>query len=340
LATKINIITLIIMAFIPVALHGQTLPYACAGSREAYGVQGFNSSQFIWTIEGGEIVEDYNDTIVVEWNWNVGTHRLEVVEITELNCIGTPVLAFLEVNAPQLDIGNDKLEVCEDDLLVIDPNASYDTQLSYEWQDGSTGSTLITDNEGLVWVRATGTDGCYNYDSAIIVVNPLPIIDLGKDTALCGTATIALNAGFFAIYNWSTNEIINPITVGAINKLVDTISVEVTDFKGCKSSDTIVIFQCEVDKFFADIPNTIIVGHGGPNEKWVLENLGFFPGAIVEIFDRWGRLIYHVEDPDPFAVWDGRSQSGKEMPMDSYYYVIDLKYRNAEPLVGTVNVIR
>jgi len=28
------------------------------------------------------------------------------------------------------------------------------------------------------------------------------------------------------------------------------------------------------------------------------------------------------------------------MPMDSYYYVIDLKYRNAEPLVGTINIVR
>ncbi|MBN2214138.1 MAG: gliding motility-associated C-terminal domain-containing protein [Bacteroidales bacterium] len=328
------------MALIPVAVHGQTLPYACAGSREAYGVDGFKNSLFIWTIEGGEIVEDYNNIIVVEWDWNVGTHRLEVVEITESACIGTPVTAFLEVNAPQLDIGGNELEICENDVIIVDPDASYMTPLSYEWQDGSSGNTYTTGNEGLVWVRATGTDGCYNHDSATIIVNPLPIIDLGRDTALCGTATIDLDAGFFAYYDWSTNEIINPITVGATSQLADTISVEVTDFKGCKGSDTIVIYICEVDRLFADIPNTIIVGHGSPNEKWVLEHIGYFPGAVVEIFDRWGRLIYHVEDPDPFAVWDGRSQTGKEMPMDSYYYVIDLKYRNSEPLVGTINVIK
>lgn len=327
------------MASIPVALHGQTLPYACAGSREAYGVQGYNSSEYIWTIEGGEIVEDYNDTIVVEWDWNVGTHQLEVVEITESNCIGAPVTASLSVNAPRIDMG-DILEVCEKDSLTIDPQASYITPLSYEWQDGSSGSVYTTGNEGVVWVRATGTDGCYNYDSATVVVNPLPLVDIGRDTALCGTAKIELDAGFFATYNWSTNQIINPITVGAASTLTDTVSVEVTDFHGCKSSDTIVIYQCEVDKFFADIPNTIIIGHSSPNEKWILEHIGLFPGAVVEIFDRWGRLIYHVKDPDPFAVWDGRSLAGKEMPMDSYYYVIDLKYRDSEPLVGTINVIR
>ena len=327
------------MAFIPVALHGQTLPYACAGSREAYGVQGYNSSEYIWTIEGGEIVEDYNDTIVVEWNWNVGTHRLEVVEITESDCIGAPVTASLNVSAPRIDMA-DMYEICDKDSLTIDPQASYITPLSYQWQDGSSGSDYTTGNEGVVWVRATGTDGCYNYDSATVIVNPLPLVDIGKDTALCGTATIELDAGFFATYNWSTNQIINPITVGAASTLTDTVSVEVTDFHGCKSSDTIVIYQCEVDKFFADIPNTIIIGHSSPNEKWILEHIGLFPGAIVEIFDRWGRLIYHVKDPDPFAVWDGRSLAGKEMPMDSYYYVIDLNYRDSEPLVGTINVIR
>ena len=327
------------MAFIPVAVHGQTLPYACAGSREAYGVTGYENSTFIWTIEGGDIVVDYNDTIVVEWNWNVGTHRLEVVEITDANCIGMPVLAYLDINAPRISM-DDEFEICEGDLLTIDPATNYFTQLSYEWHDGTTGSTLNTGTEGLVWVRATGTDGCYNYDSATVIVHPLPVVDLGNDTSLCGTATFDLDAGFFARYDWSNNQIVNPIRVGAAGKLMDTISVEVTDFNGCKGSDTIVIYQCEVDKFFADIPNTIILGHASPNEKWVLENIRFFPGAIVEIFDRWGRLIYHVQDPDPFAVWDGRSQSGKEMPMDSYYYVIDLNYMNAEPIVGTINVIR
>ena len=327
------------MAFNPVALHGQTLPYACAGSREAYGVTGYENSTFIWTIEGGDIVEDYNDTVVVEWNWNVGTHRLEVVEISESNCIGVPVDAFLSVNAPDVSIGN-RLEVCLNDQLTIEPESDYINPLSFEWSDGSTANTFTTDSAGIVWVKATGTDGCYSFDSATVYVNPLPLVDIGPDTALCGTSTIDLDAGFFALYHWSTGAITNPITVSATNQLADTISVMVTDFKGCRSTDTLVLYQCDVDKFFADMPNTIILGHGSPNEKWILEHIDLFPGAVVEIFDRWGRLIYHVENPDPYAVWDGRSLAGKEMPMDSYYYVIDLKYRNSKPLVGTINIIK
>ena len=327
------------MAIIPAVLHGQNLPYACAGSREAYGVTGYEKSTFIWTIEGGVIVSDYNDSVVVEWNWNVGTHRLEVVEVSETNCFGSPVEAFLSINAPQVDIGNN-LEVCEDEDLTIEPESNYITPLTFGWSDGSIGNTLTTNSTGVVWVRATGTDGCYNYDSATVLVNPLPIVDIGRDTALCGTSTIDLDAGFFALYDWSTGEITNSITVSAINLLADTISVMVTDFKGCRSSDTLILYQCDVDKFFADMPNTIIPGRASPNEKWILEHIDLFPGAIVEIFDRWGRLIYHVENPDPYNVWDGRSQAGKEMPMDSYYYVIDLKYRNSKPLVGTINVIR
>lgn len=327
------------MALIPVAMHGQSLPYACAGSREAYGVTGYQNSIFIWTIEGGVIAEDYNDSVVVEWNWNVGTHRLEVVEVSETNCIGSPVQATLNINAPRVNIGN-RLEVCEDDELTITPVTSYINPLTFDWHDGSTGNSLTTNTAGIVWVRATGTDGCYNYDSATVIVNPLPIVYIGKDTSLCGNSTIELDAGFFAIYNWSTGAIVNPITVGPAKTLADTVTVTVTNFKGCRSSDTLVIYQCDVDKFFANIPNTIILGQDSPNEKWILEHIYLFPGAVVEIFDRWGRLIYHVQDPDPFAVWDGKSQAGKEMPMDSYYYVIDLKYRNARPLVGNINVIK
>jgi gliding motility-associated-like protein len=328
------------MALLPVAGHGQNLPFACAGSRAAYGVSGYANSVFAWEIEGGKIVLNENDTIVVEWNFDRGVHRLQVVEITGYDCIGAPVEAYVNVQGPEVNLG-EEYEICKGDSLLLDVETNYTPQMEYFWNDGNSGSTHYVKDQGIVWVQALGSDGCSDYDSAVLIVNPLPLVDLGRDTLLCGTSTLEIDAGFFAMYEWSTNEIINPITVGSADGFADTISVMVTDNNGCSSSDTIVIFQCAVDRFFANIPNTILPDRvTSPNKTWRIDHIDLFPGAVVEIFDRWGRLIYHAEDPDPYNVWDGKSQAGNEMPMDSYYYVIDLKYRNAEPLVGTINVVR
>ncbi len=37
--------------------------------------------------------------------------------------------------------------------------------------------------------------------------------------------------------------------------------------------------------------------------------------------------------------WNGTNQKGKKLPMDAYYYVIDL-HNDEEPIVGTVTIIR
>lgn len=304
-----------------------------------YGVTGYSNSVFDWQVEGGAIIEDRNDTIVVEWNYERGTHKIEVVEITQFGCIGEPVEAYVDIHAPEVDIG-DEIEICDGDIHTFDAESDYTTALEYLWHDGSTESYHNDTAAGLVWVKVTGTDECSNYDSAVLIVYPLPVVDIGKDTSLCGNQELDLDAGSFSLYEWSTGSIMSSIRIGPTSKLTDTITVQVTDENGCASSDTMVLAQCDAEIFFADIPNTITPNNDGENDVWVLQHIGLFRDAVVEIFDRWGRLIYHVENPDPENVWDGRSQAGKEMPMDSYYFIIDLKYYKMEPIVGTINIIK
>ncbi len=322
--------------------YGQVLPYACTGSMETYGVTGYERSVFIWEIQGGDIVYgEGSDTVVVRWDNRRGSHRIEVTEMTEFNCMGNPVQAFLNISAPVADIG-DHAEVCEGDSIIFDAETNYFTPLLYLWSDGSTQSTYTGREEGTVWVRVSGFDGCVDYDSAELSVNPLPVVDLGKDTALCGTEILLLDAGpGYSYYQWSTGDVINPVVADARRTVNDTIWVTVTDGNGCIGSDSLVLVVCDFYKYFAGIPNTITPSRvDGKNDVWQIDNIDLFPEAVLDIYDRWGRLIYHATGLDPLNVWDGKSMSGKELPMDSYYYVIELNYRGLEPLVGYINVVR
>jgi gliding motility-associated-like protein len=320
--------------------YGQNIPYACAGNMESYGVQGFANSVFFWEVDGGTIVSGQNnDTIILRWDYERRSHTLTVTEQTEFGCFGIPVSADIEINAPVADIGDNEA-ICEDDSYIFDATTSYLTNVTYLWPDSSTGSTFTTNTEGYIWVKITGADNCSDYDSAYLTVNPLPVVDLGEDTALCGTSVLLVDAGDFASYEWSTGDIINPLSVDGQRTEDEILWVKVTDNNGCQGSDTLLLKVCNVNLLFTDMPNTITPGDkNGQNDRWIIPNIDLFPDAVLEIFDRWGRLIYRTDDVfnNP---WNGESMSGKEMPMDAYYYVLDLNLSHVKPLTGYVNIIR
>jgi gliding motility-associated-like protein len=320
--------------------HSQSLPFACAGSTESYGVQGLPSSVFIWEVDGGQIIKGQNnDTIVLRWDYQRRIHKLTVTEQTEFGCFGVPVEADLNVQAPLADIG-DNAEVCQDSKYTFDATTSYLTQVTYLWSDSSTGSTYSTGKPGYVWVKITGADGCADYDSSYLTVNPLPVVHLPKDTALCGSSQLLVNAGNWSSYEWSTGDVINPIAVDGKRSDPEKLWVRVTDDKGCQGSDTMVLEVCDVYLLFANIPNTITPGDkNGQNDQWVIPNIELFPDAVLEIYDRWGRLIYRTNDVANNP-WNGESMSGKEMPMDAYYYVLDIRSAHTKPITGYINVIR
>ena len=333
-------LTLLCIILIPVAGHGQGLPYACAGSMESYGVSGMLNSVFIWTVDGGQIISGQgNDTVSLRWDYDRRSHIIEVIEETESGCFGPPVQATLDINAPVADIGDNE-EVCEDDLFIFNAETSYLTSVIYHWSDSSSGTTYSTGTEGTVWVRITGTDGCADYDSAFLTVNPLPVVDLGNDTSLCGSALLTIDAGSFTSYQWSTGDIINPIVVDGRRTEPEYLWVEVTDGNGCLGSDTLILEVCNVYLLFANMPNTITPGDkNGQNDRWVIPNIELFPDAILEIYDRWGRLVYRTDDINDNP-WNGESMSGKELPMDAYYFVLDIKVAHIKPITGYVNLIR
>jgi gliding motility-associated-like protein len=63
----------------------------------------------------------------------------------------------------------------------------------------------------------------------------------------------------------------------------------------------------------------------------------FYPNAIVQVFDSWGRLIY-TSEKGYINNWDGYS-NGQRLQVDTYYYVLKLS-NEAEKRVGSVLILK
>jgi gliding motility-associated-like protein len=305
----------------------------CSGETRVYQVSGAQGTTFTWAVEGGEITKNWGDSIEVTWGNTPGVYSMQATPKSIYGCSGSPMYAEVKVTKPVVDLGLDKITLCEGEKIELNAGGIY---LSYYWNTGDTSKKIEVSTSGLYKVTGTNEIGCKVSDSALITVAPLPVVNLGPDVSLCWTETVELDAkNEGAIYKWSTNEVERIITA---HTGAGIIWVKVTTESGCSGSDTIVIEPCDYSKYADMIPNTFTPNGDQDNDTWFIPWLYSVPNARVEIFDRWGQSVYMSKNGLPPAGWDG-TRNGKKLPMDSYYYVIDLK-DGSKPLSGTVTIIR
>ncbi len=315
-------------------LEAQYVNIVCAGdSGIVYKVSGTDGSTFNWKVEGGKIVSDWGDSIAIHWGEKAGEFKLRVQEISKHGCPAVPVTGTVLVSAPEIDLGSD-LDICEGESIEIVADGNF---YSYLWNNGSQFPSIIASTEGYKTVSVTDEYGCIRSDSVYLSVHQLPDVDLGPDTSLCGIEQLILDAGSDGVlFNWSTGENYREIVVYEGKQI---IWVEVINEFNCVSYDTMNINACSPDDRFADMPTAFTPNGDGKNDTWRIPELEPFPEAVVEVFDRWGNLIFRSE-PGYSNPWDGVANDGRTMPMDSYYFMIHLNDSSSDPFSGTVTIIK
>jgi gliding motility-associated-like protein len=326
---------LILAAWLTPVLSQDYVAVVCAGDTGmTYSVQGWEGSTYNWTVAGGVVTRDYGDSVVINWGDVPGAYEITVQEVSEYGCYGERKSATVLVSAANLELGDDTY-ICEGEIFTLAPEGDY---YSFEWHDGSTGPVFNASQEGLITLKVTDQYGCISEDEMFLEVKRLPYVDLGEEFSLCGEESEILDAGGDGInYLWSTGEISQQITVYQGEQ---EVWVEVEDAYGCANSDTLMINKCDPSDYFSDIPNAITPSNqDGINDYWKIDKLQAYPDAVVDIFDRWGRLVWRSEPGYP-TPWDGRNLNGRDVPMDSYHYIILLNFGDDERVNGTVTVIR
>jgi len=184
----------------------------------------------------------------------------------------------------------------------------------------------------------TASNGCINYVEQPITVYPVPVIDAGPDRfVLEGGSSVLLGSGSGngLSYLWSPATGLNNVTIiQPTTTPTDDITYTLTgtSVNACSASDEVFVKVLKTPA----IPNTFSPNGDGIHDKWEIKYLDTYPGSTVEIYNRYGQLVF--QSTGYSKAWDGTFK-GKPLPAGSYYYIINPK-NGRKQMSGFVDIIR
>jgi gliding motility-associated-like protein len=184
----------------------------------------------------------------------------------------------------------------------------------------------------------TGSNGCVNFKEQPLVVFPIPTVTAGPDKLVLEGGLDTLdgagsgnNIGFL----WSPARWLSSTTIAKpkVTPLDDiTYTLTVTSADGCTVSDNVLVKVLKAPA----VPNVFTPNNDGVNDKWEISYLETYPGATIEVYNRYGQLVYKsVGYTKP---WDGKL-NGSPVPVGTYYYIINPK-NGRKQVTGFVDIIR
>jgi gliding motility-associated-like protein len=114
------------------------------------------------------------------------------------------------------------------------------------------------------------------------------------------------------------------------------IIIRVTDRDGNTLDKFFDITRTRPDFNSLTIYNTFTPNGDRFNDTWGVPEVRFYEGARIAVYERGGARVFYTENPD--VRWDG-TYEGKEMPVGSYYWVIQIEETGATRR-GIVNLLR
>ncbi len=66
-----------------------------------------------------------------------------------------------------------------------------------------------------------------------------------------------------------------------------------------------------------------------------------YPGLIIKVYNRWGQIVWISAEGYPRAKsWKGEDNGGRELPVDSYHYIIHLNNGTGRTMQGVITIIK
>jgi gliding motility-associated-like protein len=221
----------------------------------------------------------------------------------------------------------------------VQPSGNY----NFEWNNGATTNAITNLEVGLYTVTVINEANCKKELSTIIAIDTI-IIELGNiKNPSCPSVpdgaveAFPLNGISPYSYEWSNGENSKAI----INLVVNTYTVTVIDANNCSGTKSLFL---TVDSANTENCDSLIIydvfspNGDGKNDLWVIDGLSNYSENEIQIYNRWGSLIYEAK---PYLNnWDGSNKKGEPLPSATYYYILKLNDFENKVYSGHVTIIR
>jgi gliding motility-associated-like protein len=337
------------------------------------------NSKYNWNLQGGTIINgNGNDTITVNWDFNTNlVQNINVYEINKDSCISNGITKAVTVDGAIPEIIVVSLNPDGNRAIDISWKVSYKgSQLNtydlYRRTHNNTDPNNLWQLIAKDYISTTYEDrdvntGKYSYqyryaildncgDTSISIPHNSMLLKAEADQV---NNTVKLNWNRYN--NWKEGvaryEVwrrLDGETNFSLYQEVgqDTIFFSKNGQEGFEhcyrikaiekagtaeswSNDTCVNFMNLIN-----IPSAFSPNGDGVNDTWVIRNAEAYKNISIEIFNRWGEVVYTTKG---YTVnWDG-TKNNKHVPDATYYYVIKLNYNlegRKNIYSGTVTIIR
>jgi gliding motility-associated-like protein len=277
------------------------------------------------------------------------SYNVTLTATSAFGCVKDSVKVFSAFfNKPRADFSVNKAELCqgeENEFTDLSTAAgSAIVKRLWKFGNGVTDTTATPDitystpGTYTVLLQVTNAVGCTADTSKQVVVHLQPKIDAGPSFVVPVGTDVRFNPTVNSQnlqFTWTPG-----VGLSNANMLRPTITAlrngiyyfTATGAGGCTATDSLTV-QILLP---VNIPNAFSPNGDGIHDTWNIENLKDYPGATVEVFNRYGQKVFQSNG---YSVpWDGR-YNGAVLPFATYYYVITLRNGFA-PITGSITIVR
>lgn len=267
-----------------------------------------NSPEFSMNVEpissnlGNVVVNDHN-LFNADFNSSAATETINTVDLCTVEKI--------------LDLGEDTI-LCEGSSMTLE-NITGDIFDVYQWSTGENTPSIEISEPGIYWLVVEDfCDVNRINDTIFIKIFPSLEVDFGDDLLLCADSVQILKSPNCSSCSFLWNDGSQNDSLIVEENGLYWLEAENSD--GCITADSIYIefASCECHVY---MPNSFTPNDDGKNDSFKPKFYCEFDNYSLEIYNRWGELIFKSTDPD--ISWDGQINN---KPAQSGLYACVLKY--------------
>ncbi len=301
-----------------------------------------DSTQYLWEFGPNASPTTSNEQNPQNVTFNsIGTQTITLTVVTEgCSHISSQDIQVSVATDLAVDIADQTDVLCSENS---DGSASIDIQggttpYQVNWSNGAVGEQVTDLAIGTYEFTVTDGLGCQIVNNVIIEGNDsISVVPDIVDESCTGTEDGLINLevmGGLAPYQylWSNGSSFEDLT----NLTGDTYTVTISDANNCIK--IIANLEVKIGCLDFDFRNLFTPNGDGSNETWNIPGIENFPDNRLEIYNRWGTLVFDMDGYD--NSWIGQNNSDGALPAGPYYYILYLNDTDDTTFNGAVTILR